>query len=99
MNKYLKAKVREIYVTGCKAEYEGSLTLDKKIMDKLGISPGEAVDINSKYKPVRITTYVIPGGDGQCELNGGAAQYLEKGDIVHLLFWTYSENPVKPVII
>jgi len=101
MNTYLKAKVNAIAISGCKVDYEGSLTLDEDMMDQLRVSAGEQVHVNGKYKPSRIITYVIPGERGslKCEMNGGAAQYFQPGDMVHLLFWTLSEKPVKPIII
>ena len=102
MNTYLKAKVREIKITGCKVEYEGSLTLSERLMERLGVSEGEQVFVNSKYGRGRIMTYVIPGREGQCELNGGAAQHFMEGEVVHLLFFRMSEPSglkLKPIIL
>lgn len=101
MNTYLKAKVSAIEITGAEVEYEGSLTLDPDIMDALGVNPYEQVWINSKYNKGRIMTYLIPGerGTRQCEVNGGAAQHFAPGEIVHLLFFTVSDLPVKPKIL
>ena len=101
MNTYLKAKVREIRVTGCKVEYEGSLTLSERLMERLGVSEGEQVFVNSKYGRGRIMTYVIPGSDGQCELNGGAVNHFTEGEVVHLLFFsvTSKARKQKPIIL
>ena len=101
MNTYLKAKVRVITITGCKVKYEGSLTLDENIMDKLGVSEGEQVFINSKYRKGRIMTYFLCGkrGTWMCELNGGAANHFEEGEDVHLLVFAISDTPIKPIIL
>jgi aspartate 1-decarboxylase len=101
LNTYLKAKVRAIKITDRKIEYEGSLTLDRNIMDQLGVAPYEQVFINSKYNKSRIMTYVLPGkrGSNCCELNGGAVHHFHNGEIIHLLFFTQSEKPVKPVVL
>jgi len=101
MNTYLKAKVSQIMITGCERDYEGSLTLDQNIMDRLDVAPYEQVFVNSKYGKSRIMTYVLPGkrDTGICEVNGGAVSHFKKGEYVHLLFFTQSEKPVKPVVI
>jgi aspartate 1-decarboxylase len=101
MNTYLKAKIKAIQITGSEVEYEGSLTLDEDIMDKLGVAPYEQVFVNGKYSKRRIMTYFIPGkrGSGVCEVNGGAAQHFQAGEVVHLLVFAQSKNPIKPVIL
>lgn len=95
---YLKAKITTA-VTGAEVEYEGSLTLDRDLMDHLGVLPYEQVFVNGKYVKSRIMTYLIPGerGSGVCEMNGGAAHHFKKGDIVHLLFFGHEKT--KPVIL
>jgi len=96
MNTYLKAKIT-ITVTDAKFEYEGSLTLDEDIMEKLNIKKYEQVFINGKYRANRIMTYILPGerGTGICEMNGGAANYFKQGDIVHLLFSLQQINQLR----
>ena len=95
----LKAKVQEIKVTGCQVEYEGSLTLDKDLMKKLGVVEYEQVWVNSKYGTGRIMTYLLEGESGQCELNGGAAQHFKVGEVVHLLFFWTVPFYRKPIIL
>lgn len=101
LSTYLKAKVQEIYVTGCKVEYKGSLTLDEDIMDAMGVAPYEQVFVHSKYHPSRIMTYFLPGKRGSkiCELNGGAAHFFREGELVHLLVFAQSETPITPIVI
>lgn len=101
MKTVLKAKVQEIAITDCQIDYEGSLTLCPKIMDKLGVCEYEQVYINGKYKPHRIMTYLLKGKEGQCELNGGAVHFFKKGDIVHLLFFGIvdDEETIKPIVV
>ena len=100
MDVYLKAKIT-IGVTGAKFEYEGSLTLDADIMDRLGVRPYEQVYVNGKHRANRIMTYILPGerDSGICEMNGGAANFFKAGDIVHLLFFTVTDKPVKPIVL
>jgi len=103
MKTVLKAKISEIKITGANHNYEGSLTLDTDIMEKLNIVEGEQIFINSKYGEGRIMTYILPGKRGSdiCELNGGACNHFEVGEIVHLLFFTQINDWEKysPIII
>jgi aspartate 1-decarboxylase len=101
LNTYLKAKVQAIKITDRKLDYEGSLTLDEDIMDELNVHPYEQVFVNSKYFKSRIMTYVLPGKRGSkcCEVNGGAVHHFHNGEIVHLLFFTQSSEPIKPIVL
>jgi len=101
LSTYLKAKVQAIKITDRRIEYEGSLTLDEDIMDELNVLPYEQVFINGKYSKGRIMTYVLPGKRGSkcCELNGGAIHYFHNGEVVHLLFFAQSSEPIKPITL
>ena len=101
MKVYLKAKVKAIEITGAHVEYEGSLTLDEDIMDRLGVNEYDQVFINSKYGKGRIMTYVMKGTRGTqvCDVNGGAAQYFIPGEVVHLLFFAMSDIQIFPTIL
>jgi aspartate 1-decarboxylase len=86
----LKSKLKEVIVTAADTEYEGSITLDPDLMDAARLVPYERVEVNAKEGTARIVTYVIPGerGSGQVELNGGAANFFEKGEPIHVnCFW------------
>ena len=101
LSSYLKAKVQEIHITGCKVEYRGSLTLDEDIMDEMGVKPYEQVFVHSKYHQARIMTYFLPGKRGTriCEMNGGAAQFFKEGEAVHLLVFCLSDTPIEPTLL
>lgn len=103
MKTVLKCKVQEIRVTSASRDYIGSLTLDEDIMDELGVCEYEQVFVNSKFNQGRIMTYFLAGERGSkcCQLNGGAANHFEVGEIVHLLvFKTIEDNEVhQPKII
>lgn len=85
--RFLKAKIRDIRVTGTSLEYEGSITLDEDYLDKSGIRPFEEVQVLNADNGVRLTTYVIKGerGSGIVELNGPAARCAYQGDRVMVL--------------
>ena len=80
----LRAKVHRITVTECDVEYEGSLTLDRDLMDACGMVPFERIDVYDVDNASRFSTYLIEGerGSGACCVNGAAARLVAKGDKV-----------------
>lgn len=83
----LKSKIRSLKIDQCRHEYEeGSITIPLKIMEAANLYRWERVEVNSKYGKGRITTYVIPGD--QVEMNGGAANHFQEGEIVHVNAFT-----------
>jgi aspartate 1-decarboxylase len=62
-------------------EYEGSLTLDRDLMDACGMVPFERIDVYDVNNASRFSTYLIEGarGSGACCVNGAAARLVEVG--------------------
>lgn len=77
----LRAKVHRITVTECDVAYEGSLTMDRDLMDACGMVPFEKIDVYDVDNGNRFTTYLIEGerGSGACCVNGAAARLVERG--------------------
>ena len=91
----LKSKIDGATVTETNLHYEGSLTLDKTLMDAVNILPGERVQVLNLNNASRIETYVITGdeGTGTVCLNGPAARLGLVGDKVHILAYAlYAED-------
>lgn len=80
----MKAKIHRARVTEANLNYVGSVTIDKDIIDKVGILPHEKVQIVNNNNGARLETYVIPGerGSGVVCLNGAAARLVQPGDTV-----------------
>ena len=80
----LRAKVHRITVTECDVNYEGSLTLDRDLMDACGMHPFERIDVYDVDNAGRFSTYLIEGprGSGACCINGAAARLVAVGDKV-----------------
>ena len=80
----LKCKIHRATVTDANLNYEGSITLDKALMDAAGILPFEKVGILDINNGARFDTYVIEGepNSGTICLNGAAARMVQKGDLV-----------------
>lgn len=74
-------------------EYEGSITIDRELMDAAGLLTWEIVDIFDINNGNRFSTYVIEGkkGSGDIVLNGAAARLVEKNDLVIIVASTILE--------
>ena len=78
----LKSKLHRGTVTDANLEYEGSISIDKRLCDQARLLEYEQVDIYNCNNGARITTYVIYGDEGQICLNGAAARHAHPGDLV-----------------
>jgi aspartate 1-decarboxylase len=87
--KMLKSKIHRATVTGADLEYEGSVTIDSKLLAAADILPYEAVDIWNVTYGTRFQTYAIEGqpGSGTICINGAAARLVSKGDKVIIASW------------
>lgn len=78
----MKSKIHRATVTDADLSYEGSITIDKNLIELAGLMVNEKVDIYNCNNGARFSTYVIPGGEGEICLNGAAARHVHRGDIV-----------------
>ena len=80
----LKAKLHRATVTGADLDYEGSISIDRELMDASGLLPHEQVDVLNLNTGGRFTTYVIEAERGSCAIcvNGAAARLVQPGDKV-----------------
>jgi aspartate 1-decarboxylase len=95
MKSMLKCKIHRATVTDAVLHYEGSITIDKTLMDAAGLVEYEQVHIWNVDNGNRFTTYAIDGepGSGVICLNGAAARQVSKGDLVIIAaFSTYDEK-------
>jgi aspartate 1-decarboxylase len=86
-----KSKIHRATITGADLNYEGSLTLDRALMDAADMLPYERVQVVNVNNGARLETYLIPGeaGSGVVQLNGAGARLGAPGDLVILM--TYGE--------
>lgn len=80
--KMLKSKIHRATVTEADLLYEGSVSIDPKLIRASGLLINEKVDIYNCNNGARFSTYVIEGKKGQVCLNGAAARHVQKGDVV-----------------
>ncbi len=85
MRTMLKSKIHRAHVTGANINYEGSITIDKKLMEAADILPYEQVDVLDVNSGARLTTYAIEGEKGEICMNGAAARLILEGDTVIIL--------------
>jgi len=80
----LKSKLHRATVTEANVEYEGSITIDKDLLEAADILPYEQVDIYDCTNGNRIQTYAIEGERGSREIcvNGAAAHLIKPHDLV-----------------
>ncbi|WP_305045667.1 aspartate 1-decarboxylase [Geoalkalibacter sp.] len=87
--KMLKSKIHRATVTGADLHYEGSVTIDRNLLEQADIKPYEAVDIWNVTYGTRFQTYAIEGqpGSGTICINGAAARLVSRGDLVIIASW------------
>lgn len=78
----LKAKIHRARITEANLEYEGSITIDKSLLEAAGILPHEQVHVCDITNGNRFITYIIegPAGSGCFCVNGAAARLVSPGD-------------------
>lgn len=94
MRVMLKSKIHRARVTEANIGYEGSITIDQKLMEEADILPFEQVQVLNLNNGARFTTYAIEGerGSGEICLNGAAARLAVKGDTVIILSYCHVED-------
>ena len=90
MRNMMKSKIHRARVTEANINYEGSITIDKKLMAAADIVPYEQVHVLNVNNGTRFTTYAIEGPEGKGDicLNGAAARLGLKGDLVIIITYT-----------
>ena len=85
MRMMLKGKIHRARVTEANIDYEGSITIDRTLMEAADILPYEMVHVFDVTNGARLETYAIEGGHGEICINGAAARLVCNGDIVIIL--------------
>lgn len=90
----LKCKIHRATVTDANLNYEGSITIDRALMDAAGLLPFEKVGVLDVNNGSRLDTYVIEGprDSGTICLNGAAARLVQPGDLVIIVAYASMTN-------
>ena len=83
----LKSKIHRATITEANVDYEGSITIDEKLMAEANILDHEKVLIANLNNGSRVESYAIMGkwGSGVICANGGAAIHNKVGDKVLIM--------------
>ncbi|MBC8208087.1 MAG: aspartate 1-decarboxylase [Desulfobulbaceae bacterium] len=98
LRQMLKAKLHRATITEADLNYEGSLTIDRDLLEALDITPFERVKVYNINNGERFDTYAIEGepGTGVIGLNGAAARKGMVGDLIIIVtFGWYSAEDLK----
>jgi aspartate 1-decarboxylase len=87
----LKSKIHNAIVTSGDLEYEGSITIDKELLDMADMIANEKVLVVNNNNGERFETYIIEGTRGlrEIQLNGAAARCALPGD--EIIIMTFAE--------
>ena len=90
----LKSKIHRATVTDADLHYEGSISIDEKLLEEAGIAPYEQVAIYDVDNGERFTTYAIKGkrDSGTICLNGAAARLGHVGDKIIIMAYCRMED-------
>jgi aspartate 1-decarboxylase len=81
---FMKSKLHRATVTQADLHYEGSITVDRDLLDAANILIHERVEVYDITNGNRFATYAIEGarGSGVICINGAAAHLCKPGDLV-----------------
>ena len=96
MRVMLKSKIHRARITQVDIDYEGSITIDRRLMEEADILPYEQVQVLNLNNDARFTTYAIEGENGEICLNGAAARLVAKGDSIIILSYYHVGDDEAP---
>ena len=105
LRQIMLSKIHRATITQCDPDYNGSISIDKKLLEISGMKEFERVEIFNLNNGERFSTYVIVGkpGSGEIGINGAAARINQPGDLIIIVnYGLLSEDEIrkhKPVIV
>lgn len=89
-----KSKIHRVRITKTKVHYEGSIGIDKSLLVKADIYPGEIVQVVNLNNGARFETYAIEekAGSGSIGLYGAAARLGKAGDLIIIFSYGLTED-------
>lgn len=90
----LKSKLHRATVTHADLNYEGSLTMDRTLMEAADILEWEEVHVWNVTRGTRFRTYAMEGeaGSGVMCSNGAAAHLAKVGDVIIVATYTQLDD-------
>ena len=83
----LQGKIHRGVITACRIDYEGSLTVDLDLIERIGLLVHQKIQLLNISNGNRLETYLIAGerGSGVIGVNGAAAHLAEVGHLVIII--------------
>jgi aspartate 1-decarboxylase len=80
----LYSKIHRATVTAADLHYEGSITIDRRLMELADLLPHQQVQVYNISNGARFETYVMEGAaySGCIQINGAAAHLAGVGDLL-----------------
>ncbi|HET6680857.1 MAG TPA: aspartate 1-decarboxylase [Gemmatimonadaceae bacterium] len=100
-----RSKIHRATLTGADLHYEGSLTIDRELMNAADMRVYERVQVVNVNNGSRLETYIIAGepGSGVIQLNGAAARLGAPGDLVIIMTYADYEphelDDFRPIVV
>lgn len=90
----LKSKLHRATITEANIDYVGSITIDKDLLDRADILPGEKVQVVDINNGQRFETYTIEGepGSGIICVNGAAARLVQPKDKIIIISYAMMDR-------
>ena len=96
-----KSKIHRAVVTKADLHYVGSIGIDADLLARTDILPGEKVAVWNVTNGNRIETYAIaePRDSRSIIINGAAAHLFQPGDVVIIVAFCLTDEPIAPRMI
>lgn len=93
----LRSKIHKATVTDVDLNYVGSIGIDKALIEKVGIFPGERVLVVDNTNGARLETYVIERkkDSGSVVMYGATSHLIKKGDEIIIMGFELTDKPIK----
>ncbi len=97
MRWFLRSKIHKAKVTDTDLNYVGSIGIDKALMEKVGILPGEKILIVDNTNGQRLETYAIEEEEnsGKVVIYGAASRLIKKGDEIIIMGFELTDGKVE----
>lgn len=97
----LRSKIQKATVTDSRLDYVGSIAIDADLIERAGLVPGEKVLVASYASGERLETYVLAAepGSGMIGMRGPAALKIKEGDMIVIMGFELTQEPVEPRVI
>jgi len=94
MFKMLHSKIHRARVTHSELHYNGSLGIDRDLIEQAGMLVGQQIDVLNITNGTRFTTYILeePSGSKTIGVYGAAAHLAKPGDLIIVIAYALMDE-------